>query len=113
LGRVARLGLLVGTFLLSLALVLAGCGGDDEGGQQQEGGQDDTGGSSAQIYVEGSSTVQPITQVAAGAFSEENSDVNISVGGSGTGDGFEAFCRGEAQISAASRPIKAREAAEI
>lgn len=104
------MGLLGGTFLLSLALVLAGCAGDDDGGQQPEGGQDDTGGSSVWISVEGSSTVQPITQDVAGAFREENPDVNITVGGSGTGDGFEAFCRGETQISDASRPIKVREA---
>ncbi|CAN5328883.1 hypothetical protein BH24ACT19_BH24ACT19_21730 [soil metagenome] len=110
MGGVARLGLLVGTFLLFLALVLAGCGGDDGEGQQQEGGQGDTGGSSARISVEGSSTVLPITQGVAAAFNQENPDVNITVGGSGTGDGFEAFCRGETQISDASRPIKAREA---
>lgn len=103
--------ILLGTSLLSLALVLAGCGSDDGGGQQQGGGQGDTGGGgSARITVEGSSTVQPITQVVAGAFSEENPGVDITVGGSGTGDGFEAFCRGEAEISDASRPIKAREA---
>jgi phosphate transport system substrate-binding protein len=101
---------LVGIFLLALASGLAGCGGDEGGGQQQESGRGGTGGSSARISIEGSSTVFPITQSVAEAFDEENPDVNITVGGSGTGDGFEAFCRGETQISDASRPIKAREA---
>jgi phosphate transport system substrate-binding protein len=36
--------------------------------------------------------------------------VNITVGGAGTGDGFEAFCNGDTQISNASRPIKDEEA---
>jgi phosphate transport system substrate-binding protein len=71
---------------------------------EQEGGS-----LSGQIAVEGSSTVLPITQAAAEAFSQENPDVRISVGGAGTGDGFEAFCAGETQISDASRPIDPEE----
>jgi phosphate transport system substrate-binding protein len=101
LSTAARLRLLIGTFLLALTLVLAGCGG---GGQKQEGG------GQSQIAVEGSSTVLPITQAAAEGFRQQNSDVDITVGGAGTGDGFEAFCAGETQISDASRPIKDEEA---
>jgi phosphate transport system substrate-binding protein len=71
--------------------------------------QDGGGNVSGQIAVEGSSTVLPITQAAAEAFSQENPDVRISVGGAGTGDGFEAFCAGETQISDASRPIDPEE----
>ncbi len=71
--------------------------------------QDGGGNVSGQIAVEGSSTVLPITQAAAEAFSQENPDVRISVGGTGTGDGFEAFCAGETQISDASRPIDPEE----
>ncbi len=94
--------LLVGAGLLALAFILAACGGGASG-------QDDGGGVSGQIAVEGSSTVLPITQAAAEAFSQENPDVRISVGGAGTGDGFEAFCAGETQISDASRPIDPEE----
>ena len=90
--------------LLSLAVVLAACGGG--GGEQSGGG----GGSSSQITVQGSSTVLPISQAAAEAFKQENSDVELTVGGGGTGDGFEAFCGGNAQIADASRPIKDEEA---
>jgi len=93
---------LVAGLLLALSLVLAACGGGASG---QSGG----GGVSGQLAVEGSSTVLPITQAAAEAFSQENSDVKISVGGAGTGDGFEAFCAGETQISDASRPIEPEE----
>lgn len=64
-----------------------------------------------EIAVQGSSTVQPITQAVGEAFARDNPDARISVGGAGTGDGFEIFCQGETQISDASRPIEAEEAA--
>lgn len=99
---VLRLRLLMAVGLLSLsAVILAACGGG-----ASEGGN---GGASGKIAIEGSSTVQPITQAAAEAFSEQNSEAKISVGGSGTSDGFEAFCKGDTQISGASRPIDVAE----
>ena len=112
MSRAARLSLLTGVLLLTLALVLAGCGGGGGGGQKEEEKTEDTkaagggGGEAGQIAVEGSSTVLPITQAAAEAFNQQNPDVRITVGGSGTGDGFEAFCNGDTQISDASRPIE-------
>jgi phosphate transport system substrate-binding protein len=106
LRRAGHLRLLVGAGLLALSFVLAGCGGGASG---QDDGGGGGGGVSGQIAVEGSSTVLPITQAAAEAFSQENPDVKISVGGAGTGDGFEAFCAGETQISDASRPIDPEE----
>jgi len=72
-----------------LALALTACG-DDESGE---------------IRIDGSSTVFPISEAVAEEFSRE-SDVRVNVGFSGTGGGFEAFCRGEIEIADASRPIK-------
>ena len=60
--------------------------------------------------ISGSSTVEPISSVVAEVFNETNPDVQISVDGPGTGDGFELFCNGETDISDASRPIEAEEA---
>ena len=66
---------------------------------------------SGTIEADGSSTVGPLTQAAAEFFQEGNPDVNVTVGISGTGGGFERFCAGETDISDASRPIKEDEEA--
>ncbi|MGP3956319.1 phosphate ABC transporter substrate-binding protein PstS family protein [Nonomuraea sp. 3N208] len=64
-----------------------------------------------QVKVDGSSTVAPLTSAAAEFFSEEQAKVNVTVGTSGTGGGFEKFCNGETDIADASRPIKDEEKA--
>jgi phosphate transport system substrate-binding protein len=98
----------IAAFGLTAALVIAACGGDDEG----DGGTDDTGASglTGSVVVSGSSTVEPITSLVAELFSESNPDVDVRVDGPGTGDGFQLFCQGETDISDASRPIKDEEA---
>ncbi|WP_038048733.1 PstS family phosphate ABC transporter substrate-binding protein [Thermus caliditerrae] len=63
----------------------------------------------AQIRADGSSTVYPITQAVAEEFVTRNPQVRISVAFSGTGAGFSKFCRGETDISNASRPIRKSE----
>ncbi len=101
---------IVGTALvLALSLVVAACGGGGGGGGQGGGGGGGSEPVSGEIAIEGSSTVQPITQAAAELFREENPDAKISIGGSGTSDGFEAFCKGDTEISDASRPIDVAE----
>jgi phosphate transport system substrate-binding protein len=91
---------------LVLAFGVAACGDDEEEGGGGGGGGGDLSGN---IRIDGSSTVQPFAEAAAELFNEENPNVRITVGGAGTGDGFEKFCRGETQISDASRPIEAEE----
>jgi phosphate transport system substrate-binding protein len=86
-----------------LGVLAAGCGGDDDGG----GGD----GLSGTIQADGSSTVGPFTTRAAENFRAESPDVNVTVGISGTGGGFERFCRGETDLSNASRGIAEEEAA--
>ena len=95
--------------VLALSLVVAACGGGGGGGQGGSGGGGGGEEVSGEITIEGSSTVQPITQAAAELFREENPDARIQVGGAGTSDGFEAFCQGDTQISDASRPIDVAE----
>ena len=65
------------------------------------------------IKVDGSSTVFPITEAMAEDFQKSTKGkVRVTVGISGTGGGFKKFCRGETDISDASRPILAKEMEE-
>ncbi|MDX1544521.1 MAG: PstS family phosphate ABC transporter substrate-binding protein [Christiangramia sp.] len=66
---------------------------------------------SGTITVDGSSTVYPITEAVAEEFRAERPKVNVTIGVSGTGGGFQKFTRGETDISDASREIKDKEAA--
>lgn len=65
----------------------------------------------AEIAIDGSSTVFPISEAVAEEFMAANAGVNVTVGVSGTGGGFSRFCAGETAISNASRPIKDEEIA--
>jgi phosphate transport system substrate-binding protein len=58
------------------------------------------------ITADGSSTLGPWTTAAAEMFQRRNRGVQVTVGISGTGGGFERFCRGETDLSNASRPIR-------
>lgn len=60
------------------------------------------------IKIDGSSTVYPITEAVAEEF-QKAQKIKVTVGESGTGGGFKKFCRGETDISNASRPISQKE----
>ena len=82
------------------------CGGNS--------GSPETGGQPSQpaaqvIAIDGSSTVFPVTEAVAEEFQKANPGTKVTVGLSGTGGGFQKFCRGESVISNASRPISATE----
>lgn len=66
---------------------------------------------SAQIVqIDGSSTVYPVTEAVAEEFQKaKRGKIKVTVGISGTGGGFKKFCRGETNISDASRPILKQE----
>jgi len=97
----------------ALAFGVAACGDDEEPTSGGSSGAKTVEGLKGNIAIDGSSTVFPFAQAAAELFNEENPDVKISVGQSGTGGGFEKFCAGETDISDASRPIKDDEEAPI
>lgn len=112
-------------------ITLSACGSSDEaagttseavqsqaagtGAEMESSAADAAGGESAPVsgpvVVDGSSTVEPLTSVAAELFMGQNSDAQVTVGTSGTGGGFQKFCAGETDISNASRPIKDEEKA--
>ena len=58
------------------------------------------------IQIDGSSTVFPVTEAVAEEYRNEQPEVKVTIGVSGTGGGFNKFSRGETNISNASRPIK-------
>jgi phosphate transport system substrate-binding protein len=58
------------------------------------------------VKIDGSSTVFPIAEAVAEEFQiSKRGKVRVTVGIAGTGGGFKRFCRGETDISNASRPI--------
>jgi len=96
---------MLGLMAVVLALVASACGSDDSG-STSAGGENLSG----TIKIDGSSTVAPLSEAAAELFQAENPGVQVTVGTAGTGGGFEKFCRGETDISDASRKIKTSEA---
>jgi phosphate transport system substrate-binding protein len=84
--------------IAALALLLSACGDDADG-------DSDVSGVSGSVAVDGSSTVFPMSDAAAEFLNEENPDIKVTVGESGTGGGFEKFCADQTDVSDASRPI--------
>ncbi|MEX0786566.1 MAG: PstS family phosphate ABC transporter substrate-binding protein [Dehalococcoidia bacterium] len=116
IGRSALLG--VATMALAIVAIFAlACSDDEDNGDEPDpttpasetepNGADgiDYGSLSGDIRIDGSSTVFPISAAAAEEFIAV-SDVRVDVAFSGTGGGFEVFCRGETEFSDASRPIE-------
>jgi phosphate transport system substrate-binding protein len=104
--------LTVAAALIAISLLAAGCGREESGSVAASPSEAGTA-LSGRIEADGSSTVAPLTQLAAEHFREQQPDVNVTVGVAGTGGGFERFCNGETDISDASRPIKEDEEAPI
>lgn len=89
------------TVLVVTALLFApGCSKHNAGTGQETG--------TSIITIDGSSTVFPITEAVAEEFGKTNS-ARVTIGVSGSGGGFKKFCKGEINISGASRPIKPSE----
>ncbi|MCC7125466.1 MAG: PstS family phosphate ABC transporter substrate-binding protein [Acidobacteria bacterium] len=92
LARACRVLSVAGVVFLSAA-----CGGNH--GQQ------------TLVTLDGSSTVFPISEAVAEEFQAATPGTRVTVGISGTGGGFQKFCRAETDINNASRPISVSELA--
>ncbi len=88
-----------------IASALSACSQSDETGSASEEPLFDK---NAIVTIDGSSTVFPVTEAVAEEF-QIATKTKVTVGISGTGGGFKKFCRGETDISGASRPIKQKE----
>jgi phosphate transport system substrate-binding protein len=86
-------------------LLAAACGGGTSSSGATASGRP------ALVTLDGSSTVFPISEAVAEEFQRAEPGTRVTVGISGTGGGFQKFCRGETDISNASRPIMAAEIA--
>ena len=109
-------GLVLALLALLLALPAAGCGRERPSAEPAVSEETDTGAFeeeelSGAVRADGSSTVAPLLSLAAERFRRQEPGVKVTVGISGTGGGFERFCRGETDLANASRPIKDEEAA--
>ncbi len=88
------------SLVLATSVLAAACGG---------GAPADGPAAPAVIAIDGSSTVYPVTEAVAEEFQKTMPGTHVTVGRSGTGGGFQKFCRNETVISNASRPITATE----
>ncbi len=118
--RLLRLAALLGV----LALILAACGGDAtddptttaaapdapaEEPMDEEPMDEEPGEMTGQVNLDGSSTVGPLSEVAAELYMQSNPGVRVTVAISGTGGGFQKFCIGETDGNNSSRPITEEE----
>lgn len=75
--------------------LLAGCGGSSSQNTERP-----------VVRMDGSSTVFPIAEAVSEEFQlQQRGAIRVTVGQSGTGGGFKKLCRGDADVSNASRPI--------
>jgi phosphate transport system substrate-binding protein len=113
--------LILSLSLLVLGAAVAGCGrerpsdepvaGEEEISEEEAFEAFEEEALSGRVRADGSSTVGPLVSLAAERFRKQNSGVKVTVGIAGTGGGFERFCRGETDLSNASRPITDEERA--
>ena len=106
------------TTMVGSALVLGACGNDtsseaNETKTASSGDSQDEAVLEGKVSGDGSSTVAPIMEALVEEYAAEQQKVQVTVGVSGTGGGFERFIAGETDFSNASRPIKDEEKAEL
>ena len=95
---------------MALALSLAGCGKKEPAEESGDTPAAATGSDAPVIRIDGSSTVFPIAEAVAEEYQiDKRGTVRVTVGLSGSGGGFKKLCRGDVDISNASRPILAEE----
>lgn len=94
-----------GAWFFAAALLATGCGG----GSSATSTQTPAAAQATTVTLDGSSTVFPISEAVAEEFQKAHAGTRVTVGISGTGGGFQKFCRAETDISNASRPISAKE----
>jgi len=101
--------------ILGTAFLLGACGITEETatGSETADSASDEAVLEGSVTGDGSSTVAPILEGIVEEYAAVQPEVQVTVGVSGTGGGFEKFIQGETAFSNASRPIKEEEAAAL
>lgn len=91
------------------SVLLVACGGRGEPSAASSSGSDSGAAApvalGAEIRMDGSSTVLPLSEAVAEEFQKQRPS-RVTVRASGTGGGFQKFCSGELDLAGASRPIR-------
>ncbi len=85
--------------VLAMSLGMSGCGKPSSNSSSSE----------KNLILNGSTTVFPIAQRVAEEFMKLHPDINVSVRGTGSGNGIAALINGTCDIADASRPMKQSE----
>jgi phosphate transport system substrate-binding protein len=106
----SRLATIASIIPLALVVTLAGCGKKEPSVESGDAPAAQAGRDAPVIRIDGSSTVFPITEAVAEEYQiEKRGAIRVTVGLSGTGGGFKKLCRGDVDLSNASRPILTEE----
>jgi phosphate transport system substrate-binding protein len=118
----------LGGFALAAALIVTACSGGSSSNARPSSGSSTAlpsgpsaapatapssgavSGVTGEIFVSGSSTVQPISQAVSEDFNAANPEFGYTVEGPGTGDGFALLCDSTIDVADASRTIRDTEA---
>ena len=104
--------LLIGAFLLALALVLASCGGGGGGGQKQAGGSNGgSGGAASSINGAGASFPAPIYNAMFQQFAQD-SGIQVNYQSIGSSGGRQQFIQKTVDFGASDEPMKQEEEQE-
>jgi phosphate transport system substrate-binding protein len=101
--RICRLSLVILACLLVTALILAGCSSSSSPNTSPGAAASEE--LSGTITESGSTTVQPLAEKLANAFTARHTKVKITIQGGGTGVGIKAAHDGTVDIGAASREL--------
>lgn len=101
------------TTVVGSALLLGACGNETDSKSNTNASASDSEQLQGKLSGDGSSTVAPIMEAVVEEYAAQQPKVQVSVGVSGTGGGFEKFINGETDFSNASRPIKEEEATKL
>jgi phosphate transport system substrate-binding protein len=96
-------------FIVTLVLGCAALGSAFAGGKNEGGGGAPPAPSSYTIEVSGSTSVSPLMELLAAAYSKLRTNVRVNINGTGSSDGIKAAAAGTSELGMSSRELSATE----